>query len=109
MGMSTSRQVFGVGADRLQVGPHPLDHPLLRVLEVELGGEHLGELSERPLALALHEGLEQLAQVAEVAVDDRPGDAGLAGHGLDRDGVKAVAGCQGLGGVEQLLAPLVGG
>ena len=52
---------------------------------------------------------EQPGEVAEVAVHDRPRDARLARDRLDRDGVEASLGDDGLCHVEQLLAALRGG
>ena len=98
-----------IGLGGLQVAAHAGEQQLARVALGQVRGEDLRKLGQRPRALALDERLEQALQVAEVAVDDRPRDAGLPRHGLDRYGVEAALGDDPLGGVEQLLAPLLGG
>ena len=69
---------------------------------------HLRELLERDPLLAFDHGVEQAVEIREVVVDDRPGDAGLAGDRLDRDaGVSALEDhleC----GVNQMLTALLG-
>ena len=95
-GISTSRQVSGSVPDRLEVGGQ-------RAQQVV---ERLRDLLQRPSRLAFHERFEQPAEVVEVPVDDRPGDAGFASHPLDRDGLEAMLDDDRLGHVQQLLAPL---
>ena len=67
------------------------------------------QLREGARALTLDQRLEQSGQVPEVPVDDRPADACLARHGLDRDGVESVPLDDRLRHVEELLAPLLRG
>ena len=63
----------GSARDGLQVAAQGAEQLGARaVAAAHGGGEDLGELAQRALALALDHRLEQRGEVAEVAVDDRP-------------------------------------
>jgi hypothetical protein len=98
-----------VVAHGLQVAAQPGQQQRARLPRGQVGREEVGELVERAGGLAQDERLEQPVEVVEVAVDDRPGDAGLARDRLDRHRVEAARGDHRLGDVEELLAALARG
>ena len=65
--------------------------------QLELGGDD----GDEGLLPVVEQGQEQALLGAEVVVDRTRGPAGGLGHGVDRDGVDAVVGEQGGGGVEE--------
>ena len=111
---TASRRAVGRQQDRPPgelVVAHPVDQGAegveeegVGVVGVELVGQHLRQLGQRPGLLPVEQRAEQLVEVGVGAVDDRPGDAGLAGDRVDRDPFVALAHDHLDRGVEQLLA-----
>ncbi len=88
-------------------GGHGIDEKPLRINGLGGMSGHADDLEQRRqgrLLLTLDQREQQPMEVAERVVDDRPGDAGSPGDGLDRDRVEAGLGEDVERGVEQLLA-----
>jgi len=92
----------------LNVGEPDLEHRAQALFGAPLGGDRPGEARE-VVAVALEQGEVEALLGAEVAVEDRLGDAGRGRDVVETSRVVAAGGEQAPGGLDDQRAAFLGG